>query len=129
MGTHDFRPECVRAELERHLDLQGDVERGVLAHALVALLHDIDHGACPRCQGPIRTADGRDPVGSRVRACRCIPICALCGDLEEKEMEVGDRYAVFDWFRDREVRADLERDLGESPFDLTRTEEGRHPVG
>ena len=119
MGTHDFRPECLRAELDHHLDEHGDVDRGALAHALVALLHDIDHGACPRCQGPLRTADDRDPVGSRVRACHCIAICADCGDRETKEMQVGVRYPVFDWYRDREVRADLLRDLTNEPFDLT----------
>jgi hypothetical protein len=110
VAAHSFRSQCVRAELERHLDEHGDDERAVLAHAIVALLHDVDHGVCMRCEGPLVSDDGA-PVGSRVRACRCIPICARCGELEMKEAAVGTLTTVFDWYRDREVRAEVERDL------------------
>ena len=111
VGAHAFRAQCLKAELERHLDEHGIVEAGPLGHALAALLHDIDHGICPRCAGPLRSFQDYEPVGSRVRACRCIPICAHCGELEGKEAAVGFRYGVYDWFSDREVRADVEHDV------------------
>lgn len=114
VAAHAFRPQCLKAELDRHLDRHGAVEAGSLAHALAALLHDIDHGACPRCQGPLRSFGDEEPVGSRVRACRCIPVCGPCGELEAKEEAVGFRYAVYDWFADRDVRADVERDFLDS---------------
>jgi hypothetical protein len=109
-AAHAFRSQCVREELERHLDEVGDDERAVLVHALVALLHDADHGICMRCQGPLRSEAG-EPVGSRVRTCRCIPICVRCGQMEEREDAVGALTSVFDWYRDREVRDEVERDL------------------
>jgi len=43
-ATHEFRPRCLKAEIERHLDERGDIDRGILIHALVGLLDDNDHG-------------------------------------------------------------------------------------
>jgi hypothetical protein len=110
-ATHEFRPRCLKTEIERLLDERGDVGRGLLVHALVALLHDIDHGRCPRCQGPLRTVEGEVPVGSGVTSCRCIPLCAACGVGETAERSVGGRTSVLDWYGSRAVRHDLERDL------------------
>ena len=135
-ATHPFRPTCLRSELERHLDQQGEVDRGVVVHTLVGLLHDIDHGACPRCQGPSRTLPGGIPAGSRVTACRCIPICAECEAMEAKEASIGLVYSVYDWYQDRAVREDVERDLAELDanqrsfvIDLTSLNDREHPVG
>lgn len=135
-ATHPFRPRCLRSELERHLDQHGETGRGVVAHALVGLLHDIDHVACPRCQGPLRTSQDEIAGGSRVTSCRCIPICAECEARETKEASIGVVYSVFDWYNDRAVREDVERDLAELEadqrsfvIDLTSSDDRGYPVG
>ena len=135
-ATHPFRPRCLRSELERHLDQHAEAGRGVVAHALVGLLHDIDHGACPRCQGPLWAAPGAIAGGSRATSCRCIPICAECEARETKEASIGVVYSVFDWYNDRAVREDVERDLAELDADqgsfvtdLTPFDDREYPVG
>jgi hypothetical protein len=135
-ATHPFRIRCLRSELERHLDQHGGVNNRVVGHALVGLLHDIDHGACPRCQGPLTTSAEESPAGSRVTSCRCIPICAQCEAQETKEASIGVVYSLFDWYQDRAVREDVERDLAElddnqrrSVTDLTSFDDRQHPVG
>ncbi len=119
-ATHEFRPRCLKAEIERLLDERGDFGRGLLVHALVALLHDIDHGRCPRCQGPLRTVEDEVPVGSRVTSCRCIPLCAACSACEASERSVRGHSSVLDWYGNRAVRHDLELDL-EGIGDASRT--------
>jgi hypothetical protein len=119
-ATHEFRPRCLKTEIERLLDERGDFGRGLLVHALVALLHDIDHDRCPRCQGPLRTVEDEVPIGSRVTSCRCIPLCAACGACETSERSVGGHSSVLDWYASRAVRHDLERDL-EGIDDASRT--------
>lgn len=109
-ATHAFRPGCLKAEIERLLDERGDFKRGLLVHAYVALVNDIDDGRCPRCQGPL-TVEGEMPEGSRVTSCRCIPLCAACSDCETSERAVGGHSSVLDWYASRAVRYDLERDL------------------
>jgi hypothetical protein len=108
----------------------------VLGHTLAGLLHDIDHDACPRCQGRSRTSPTEIPAGSRVTSCRCIPICAECEARETKEASIGVVYSVFDWYQDRAVREDVERDLAELDanqrtfvVDLTSFDDRGHPVG
>lgn len=133
-GTHQFRPQCLRAEIDRDLDEHGDVDRGFLIHALVGVLHDIDHGTCPRCEGPLATLGGDGPVGSRVTSCRCIPICARCGEHETLAASVGGSYSVFDWHNDRAVREDIAGDLedvrarGRTLIDLSSLEHRLPPV-
>lgn len=140
MGAHRFRAECLKTELERHLDQHGEIERGELAHALAALLHDLDHGSCPRCRGPLRPFQEDTAVGSRVVACHCIPVCRECGELETKEAAVGFRYTVFDWYNDRAVREEVELDLVDSAggrsfvtdlasIELPRVDDRVHDVG
>ena len=135
LSAHAFRASCLRSELERHVDEHGGVERGVVGHALAGLLHDIDHDACPRCQGPTRRSPGEIPAGSRVTSCRCIPICAECETRETHEASIGAVYSVFDWYHDREVRDDVEQDLAELDaeqrsfvIDLTSFDDRGHPV-
>ncbi|MEO8292971.1 MAG: hypothetical protein ABI635_07495 [Actinomycetota bacterium] len=112
-ATHPFRPRCLRSELERHLDRHGQVDDGVVGHALAGLLHDIDRDVCPRCQGALGTPAGRLSPGSRVTSCRCIPICERCEERETQEASIGAVYSVFDWYHDRAVRAEVERDLAQ----------------
>jgi hypothetical protein len=135
-ATHSFRPRCLRSELERHLDQHGHGDHGEVAHALVGLLHDIDHGACPRCQGPLRASPSGMAGGSRVTSCRCIPICGECEARETKEASIGVDYSVFDWYHDRAVREDVEQDLAEldanqrsSVLDLTSLDDRGAPAG
>jgi hypothetical protein len=135
LSEHAFRPSCLRGELEGYLDRHGETDHGLVGHALVGLLHDIDHDACPRCQGPLRSSPGEAPAGSRVTSCRCIPICPECEARESKEAQIGAVYPVFDWYHDREVRADVERDLAELEgtgrsfvVDLTSFDDREHPV-
>jgi hypothetical protein len=136
LAAHPFRPSCLREELERHLDRQGETDRGIVSHALVGLLHDIDHGACPRCQGRLRGFRSQIPAGSRVTSCRCIPICSDCETLETREASIGVVYPVFDWYHDRSVRAEVEDDLAEidagersSVLDLAELDDPEQPVG
>jgi hypothetical protein len=110
-ATHGFRPRCLRAEIERLLDERGDFKRGLLTHAFVALVSDIDDGRCPRCQSPLRTVEDEALEGSRVTTCRCIPLCAACSACEASERSVGGHSSVLDWYASRAVRHDLERDL------------------
>ena len=123
VATHGFRPRCLKAEIERLLDERGDFKRGLLVHAFVALVHDIDDGRCPRCQGPLRAAEDEEPVGSRVTSCRCIPLCAACSACEASERSVGGHSSVLDWYGSRAVRHDLERDL-EGIAEHRRTQSG-----
>jgi hypothetical protein len=71
-----------------------------------------------------------------VTSCRCIPICAQCEVQEAKEASIGVVYSLFDWYQDRAVREDVERDLAElddnqrrSVTDLTSFDDRQHPVG
>jgi hypothetical protein len=110
-ALHAFRPGCLKAEIERLLDERGDFKRGLLVHAYVALVNDIDDGRCPRCQAPLDAIEGELPAGSLVTSCRCIPLCAACSACETSERSVGGHSSVLDWYASRAVRYDLERDL------------------
>lgn len=46
-----------------------------------ALTQVIDLGKCPRCGEPLPLLP-EYPAGSRITACRCIPICGPCGTHE-----------------------------------------------
>jgi hypothetical protein len=135
LSAHAFRPSCLRLELEHHVDEHGGGERGEIAHALAGLLHDIDHGACPRCQGPTRRTPDEFPAGSLVTSCRCIPICAECEARETHEDSIGAVYSVYDWYHDRAVRDEVEQDLAELDaeqrsfvIDLNSFDDREHPV-
>jgi len=79
--------------------------------------------------------EGEVPVGSRVTSCRCIPLCADCGERETSERAVGGRTSVLDWYEGRGVREDLELDLegidGRARtfiIDLSSLQDRAHPV-
>jgi hypothetical protein len=45
------------------------------------IVWNIEHGRCPRCEGPLPTMP-EFPAGSRITQCRTIPICGRCGSDE-----------------------------------------------
>lgn len=68
-GTHAFDPS-VLADTDAYEE--GTDEQ---------IIDDIKGGRCPRCWGPLPTRSEL-PAGSRVTACRSIPICGRCGSDE-----------------------------------------------
>lgn len=46
-----------------------------------AIVENIESGRCPRCEGPLPEPPV-SPAGSRITACRSIPICGRCGSDE-----------------------------------------------
>jgi len=91
-GCHPFRNQCLREQLLTewpgyHRDEYGDDLEDYVAEReadpddqAVVITSTIDAGRCPRCD-ELFPAD-RLPAGSRVTACRCIPVCPACGDHE-----------------------------------------------
>lgn len=73
-GTHAFDPSVIFLHTDAD-ESQAD-----------QIVWDIEHGRCPRCEGPLPT--GREfPAGSRITSCRTIPICRSCGIDESHEAE------------------------------------------
>ncbi len=57
------------------------------------IVSDIHEGRCPRCQRPLPT--GREfPAGSRITACRSIPICGQCGEDEAHQAMDAALYGI-----------------------------------
>lgn len=84
-GTHAYRPTCVSgaAKLAAVTDFGFDpVDDAALekigAHWAEVVAGRLDRGQCPRCRGALPELPEL-PAGSRVTACRCIPICGSCG--------------------------------------------------
>lgn len=97
-GAHPFRPACLKAKLELEaLDDPG--LEGQVLDALEELVWEIDRGFCPRCrEGDVRE---KFPDGSRITACRCVPICHACGEHEAVTVaEKGGLYGAFTWYID-----------------------------
>jgi len=67
-GTHAWDPS-VLVDTDANANEQGNADD---------IVWDIEHGLCPRCEGPLPTMPGF-PAGSRITACRSIPICGRCG--------------------------------------------------
>lgn len=61
--------------------LDTDVDAGGDASAII---WNIEHGWCPRCEDPLPDLP-EFPAGSRITACRSIPICRRCGQDEAFE--------------------------------------------
>ncbi|HME79333.1 MAG TPA: hypothetical protein VKI00_27845 [Mycobacterium sp.] len=71
-GTHAWHPSVLN---DTDVDEGGDADQ---------IIWDIENGFCPRCDRPL--PQGRElPAGSRVTACRSIPICGPCGSDEVHE--------------------------------------------
>jgi hypothetical protein len=71
-GTHDWDPTVL---IDTDADDVGNADD---------IIWDIEHGQCPRCEGPLPTMP-EYPAGSRVTECRSIPICGRCGNDEAYE--------------------------------------------
>lgn len=84
-GTHDYRAGCVSAaaELAAVTDFgyspDDDGVSKIGAHWAATVTEQLESGRCPRCRGKMPEPP-MIPAGSRVTACRCIPIC--CGSDE-----------------------------------------------
>ena len=86
MATHPFRPQCVMEQARAELwvifrpAIQGAPEATKARASVIAteITSAVDAGLCPRCRGPL----GDDPVGSSATACRCVPICRRCAEIE-----------------------------------------------
>jgi hypothetical protein len=102
-GAHPFRPQCLVTALEPSSDPKGEA----LVERATHLVGEIDRGRCPRCGGPLSTASGL-PAGSRVTACRCVPICGSCGAHEALFGGQAVQWAS-ERFTPESVTADLER--------------------
>ncbi len=81
-SSHPYREDCLRQRVvadvaDRRSRLRGSVDE------LVSWLDDvIREGRCPRCGWGVLPTPPASPAGSRVPACRCIPICSDCGEDE-----------------------------------------------
>jgi len=75
-GTHDWHSVVL---IDTDADEQGTADD---------IIQDIEAGRCPRCWGPLPTMP-EYPAGSRITACRSIPICGRCGSDEVFEQLDG----------------------------------------
>ena len=60
------------------------------------IVWNIERGHCPRCEGPLPHLP-EYPAGSRVTACRSIPICGPCGSDEahqQVDLAMGTGYGL-----------------------------------
>lgn len=85
-GCHPYRPQCAIAQVHADLadgpaDLTARADEFAL-EAAVKISAALDEGMCPRCSGPLTDDPARLPAGSRMTDCRCIPVCAACGQSE-----------------------------------------------
>jgi hypothetical protein len=71
-GTHVWDPSVL---VDTDAGIEGNADE---------IVWDIEHGRCPRCEGPLLlTTNPREfPAGSRITQCRSIPICGRCGSDE-----------------------------------------------
>jgi len=71
-GTHDWHPSVL---IDTDADVEGNADD---------IIDNIESGRCPRCERPLPEPP-EFPAGSRVTACRSIPICGPCGSDEAYE--------------------------------------------
>lgn len=113
-GAHPFRPQClVDAYAAQMLDeWDGDPVQAlkIALEEVPALLALIDVGRCPRCAGTYMK--GEIPSGSRVTACRCVPVCRVCG-----EMETFERLGFVGKGSQANILAGLPGHIGNWPLD------------
>lgn len=85
-GTHPYRERCLASRVQADASDGADVYYSDVAEQVHELDEAIAQGQCPRCgQG---LPDHRPPAGSRVTACRCVPICPACG-ADEATTSIG----------------------------------------
>ena len=125
-GMHAFRQSCLRFEIERGLNDEaqagnGDVDEiesdaDEIEEQLLAL---IETEKCPRCEGGYQEKE--IPSGSRVSACRCIPVCWRCGRQEPHVL-----WAPNAWPIGQDIAAFIDTQLaqGMKPAMLVRGSDG-----
>jgi hypothetical protein len=69
-GTHDYHPSVLN---DTDAPVEGNADD---------INWDIEHGRCPRCEGPLLLKPDTKPPGSSITQCRTIPICQRCGEDE-----------------------------------------------
>jgi len=82
-GAHPFRPSCLIEAYEdcmRYEYTDPKDRREEAVEFVEERLPTIDAGRCARCNGDLE--DWEIPSGSRLTACRCIPLCTTCGRAE-----------------------------------------------
>ena len=88
-GTHPYRPQCVIDSIVADFVACDFDTRGPATERAAQITERIDAGECPRCLAPLPDGDPERPAGSRVTACRCIPICGRCGSDETYQSALG----------------------------------------
>jgi hypothetical protein len=74
-GTHPFHLTVLTVLTDTDAYEEGNADQ---------IIEDIEAGRCPRCQGPLPMMP-EFRAGSRITACRAIPICGRCGSDEVYE--------------------------------------------
>lgn len=113
-GSHPFRPvhllEALAVEAPEGADLVG---------IAAELTERVDAGRCPRC-GRHLPEMPEFPAGSRITACRCIPICGPCGVHEAFAGYPGGtpsskagipRWGAWGWHAEPPSPADVDADV------------------
>ena len=79
-GAHPFNPQhLIDAYLE---SAEGEgYDRDEAAELVAELMENVGEGRCLRCGA--RFDNGEIPSGSKVTACRCIPVCFVCASGED----------------------------------------------
>jgi hypothetical protein len=75
-GVHEFRVACLR-EAVTLAYREDEVEDRRADDLLEGIIEGIREGRCPRCGGDYKADE--IPAGSRLTACRCVPVCTDCG--------------------------------------------------
>jgi len=108
-GTHPFRVEHLReAYLAGAPEPEAEAEVAEVVEGLAKLIED---GYCPRChERPLPDSDPVTPSGSRMTACRCIPVCSECGG-HESLPELFGGFTPWQWWHDPLTPEQVDDDL------------------
>lgn len=94
-GTHPYRPQCAIESITR--DDWGFDATSVATDWVVSVTQQVDQGVCARCGEDFPGGDVL-PAGSRLTACRCIPVCGPCGEDEANQQILGREVSpVWKW--------------------------------
>ena len=112
-GLTPFRPADLLEQLrvdEEAKDEDSRIADDLLIKLATHLTRLVDGHRCPRCDTAL---PDEMPAGSRVTACRCIPICSLCGQAE----------GLLSGGRNRGDRMAFNKDWGSSRVNVERSRE------
>lgn len=122
-GAHRFRPQCLADALREDYEAASDLTDGSWSTERLATEIDdrleeavymLTEGYCPRCMAELQTIGGISGAGSRVTQCRCIPICAACG--EREGMPCGTAITPLAWLNLKLWALDKEADARRSEY-------------